>query len=105
VAKRAIDHARAGKGPYLVEFKTFRTHGHGEHDDMGYVDAELRAFWERRDPLRLFREYLCGADGFGEAAVQALDNECTEVIEAAVIWAEAQPEPAPESVGQRIFAP
>ena len=35
VAKRAIDHARAGKGPYLVEFKTFRTHGHGEHDDMG----------------------------------------------------------------------
>jgi len=105
VAKRAIDHARAGKGPYLVEFKTFRTHGHGEHDDMGYVDAELRAFWERRDPLRLFREYLCGADGFGEAAVQALDNECTEVIEAAVIWAEAQPEPDPESVGQRIFAP
>ena len=105
VAKRAIDHARAGKGPYLVEFKTFRTHGHGEHDDMGYVDAELRAFWERRDPLRLFREYLYGADGFGEAAVQALDNECTEVIEAAVIWAEAQPEPDPESVGQRIFAP
>ncbi len=105
VAKRAIDHARAGKGPYLVEFKTFRTHGHGEHDDMGYVDADLRAFWERRDPLRLFREYLCGADGFGEAAVQALDNECTEVIEAAVIWAEAQPEPDPESVGQRIFAP
>lgn len=105
VAKRAIDHARAGKGPYLVEFKTFRTHGHGEHDDMGYVDAELRAFWERRDPHRLFREYLCGADGFGEAAVQALDNECTKVIEAAVIWAEAQPEPAPESVTQRIFAP
>ena len=35
VARRAIEHARSGKGPYLIEFKTFRQRGHGEHDDMG----------------------------------------------------------------------
>ncbi len=105
VARRAIDHARAGKGPYLVEFKTFRTRGHGEHDDMGYVDAELREFWERRDPLRLFREYLAGAAGLGEAAVLAVDDECAQAIEDAVAWAEAQPEPAPETVTDRLFAP
>ena len=105
VARRAIDHARAGKGPYLVEFKTFRTRGHGEHDDMGYVDAELREFWERRDPLRLFREYLAGAAGLGEAAVRAVDDECAQAIEDAVAWAEAQPEPAPETVTDRLFAP
>lgn len=48
LVSQAIDHARSGKGPYLVELKTFRRRGHGEHDDMGYVDAELRAFWEDR---------------------------------------------------------
>ncbi len=105
VARRAIDHARAGKGPYLVEFKTFRTRGHGEHDDMSYVDAELREFWERRDPLRLFREYLAGAAVLGEAAIQAIDRECAQTIENAVAWAEAQPEPAPETVTDRLFAP
>ncbi len=105
VARRAIDHARAGKGPYLVEFKTFRTRGHGEHDDMKYVDAELREFWERRDPLRLFREYLAGAAVLGEAAVRAIDDECTQTIEDAVAWAEAQPAPAPETVTDRLFAP
>jgi len=105
VAKRAIDHARAGNGPYLVEFKTFRTRGHGEHDDMGYVDAGLREFWERRDPLRLFREYLAGAGGLGEAGVKAIDDECAASIEDAVAWAEAQPAPAPETVTDRLFAP
>ena len=35
VASRAIEHARSGRGPYLVEFKTFRRRGHGEHEDMG----------------------------------------------------------------------
>ena len=105
VAQRAIDHARAGKGPYLVEFKTFRQRGHGEHDDMSYVDRELRKFWEHRDPLRLFREYLVGTDGLGEAAVTAIDEECAQTIEDAVVWAEAQPHPAPESVTARLFAP
>ena len=105
VAKRAIDHARAGNGPYLVEFKTFRASGHGEHDDMGYVDADLREFWEQRDPLRLFAEYLDGPGGLGETAVKAIDDECTQVIEDAVVWAEAQPEPSPDTVGDRLFAP
>ena len=105
VAKRAIDHARVGHGPYLVEFKTFRVRGHGEHDDMGYVDRDLRAFWERRDPLRLFREYLVGPGSFGEAAAKAIDDECAQTIDDAVAWAEAQPEPAPESVTDRLFAP
>ena len=58
LAKQAIDHARSGHGPYLVEFKTFRQRGHGEHDDMAYVPADLREFWERRDPVRLLQEYL-----------------------------------------------
>ena len=57
-SRRAVDHARAGGGPALVEFKTFRQRGHGEHDDCGYVSQELRAFWEQRDPLVMYRRWL-----------------------------------------------
>ena len=64
LARRAIDHARNGHGPYLVEFKTFRQRGHGEHDDMAYVPADLRDFWERRDPVRLLHEYLLGEGAY-----------------------------------------
>lgn len=104
VARRAIEHARGGAGPYLIEFKTFRQRGHGEHDDMAYVPRDLREFWERRDPLRLYVEYLLDGGGFTAAEVEALDRECAALVEDAVVWAQAQPDPAPESVTRRLFA-
>lgn len=104
VARRAIDHARSGKGPYLVEFKTFRRRGHGEHDDQGYVPDDLRAFWEQRDPINLFLDYLLGSGGVAQADIDAIDRECAELIAAAVDEARAFPDPAPESVTWRLFA-
>ncbi len=101
---RAFEHARAGKGPYLVEFKTFRRRGHGEHDDMAYVPRDLRAFWERRDPIRLLTEYLVGEGGWDRRELEALDAECAALIERAVADALALPEPRPESVAERVFA-
>jgi TPP-dependent pyruvate/acetoin dehydrogenase alpha subunit len=100
----AIDHARSGKGPYLVEFKTFRRRGHGEHDDMGYVPADLRDFWEQRDPVRMFRDYLLDGGGWSAADVEAIDAECVARIERAVEEAAALPDPKPESVTWRLFA-
>jgi TPP-dependent pyruvate/acetoin dehydrogenase alpha subunit len=104
LARTAIDHARAGKGPYLVEFKTFRQRGHGEHDDMAYVPAALREFWERRDPIRLFKEYLEGEGGFAEAEIAAIDAECRTVVEEAVQYADGLPAPDPSTVTHRLFA-
>ncbi len=105
VARRALEHARSGRGPYLIEFKTFRQRGHGEHDDMGYVPRALREFWERRDPVRLFVEYLLGDGGLGRDEIEAVDAECAKRVEEAVEWAEAQPLPAPDSAATRLFAP
>jgi TPP-dependent pyruvate/acetoin dehydrogenase alpha subunit len=104
VARRAIEHARRGEGPYLVEFKTFRQRGHGEHDDMGYVPADLRAFWERRDPIRLYMEYLQGEGGFAAADLEAIDRACADTVEAAAEEASRYPDPTPESVTERLFA-
>lgn len=104
VARRALDHARRGLGPFLVEFKTFRQRGHGEHDDMGYVPRELREFWERRDPIRLYVEYLLGGGGFSKFELERKDEECAAVVEEAVSYSQSLPEPAPESVTWRLFA-
>ncbi|MGH7856587.1 MAG: thiamine pyrophosphate-dependent enzyme [Candidatus Binatia bacterium] len=104
LARRALDHARSGKGPYLIEFKTFRQRGHGEHDDMAYVAKELREFWERRDPVRLLLDYLRGEGGFTAAEIEAIDDECRGIVEEAVPYAEALPMPDPASVAMRLFA-
>ncbi len=101
---QAIDHARSGRGPYLVEFKTFRVRGHGEHDDMGYVPRDLREFWERRDPLRLLREYLLEGGGWTAAECEAIDVDCAAQIERAVEDASALPDPKPDTVSWRLFA-
>jgi TPP-dependent pyruvate/acetoin dehydrogenase alpha subunit len=101
---RAIDHARSGQGPYLVEFKTFRVRGHGEHDDMGYVRPDLREFWSRRDPLLMLRAYLAGGGGWPAADVEAIDAECAAAIERAVDEASALPEPDPATVSWRLYA-
>jgi TPP-dependent pyruvate/acetoin dehydrogenase alpha subunit len=99
----AIEHARSGQGPCLVEFKTFRRRGHGEHDDMAYVPRDLREFWERRDPIRLFQEYLLREGGWTEAMADAVDRECSAVVERALEEAAALPDPVPESVTRRLF--
>jgi TPP-dependent pyruvate/acetoin dehydrogenase alpha subunit len=104
LARTAIEHARSGQGPYLIEFKTFRQRGHGEHDDMGYVSKAQREFWEQRDPLRLLTAYLRGEGGFDEAEVGEIDRECAAVVEEAVEYAEGLEAPRPESVTWRLFA-
>ncbi len=104
VAARALAHARAGLGPYLIEFKTFRRSGHGEHDDMAYVPRELREFWERRDPIQLYLDHLLGGGGFGREEIEAIDAGCAREVEEAQAWAEAQSMPDPGSVTWRLFA-
>jgi TPP-dependent pyruvate/acetoin dehydrogenase alpha subunit len=101
---QAIDRARHGEGPSLIEFKTFRRRGHGEHDDMGYVPRDLREFWERRDPIRLFTEYLEGDGGWTRADLATIDEECAAIVERAVEEAAALPDPKPETVTRRLFA-
>jgi pyruvate dehydrogenase E1 component alpha subunit/2-oxoisovalerate dehydrogenase E1 component alpha subunit len=104
LAKRAMDHARSGAGPFLLEFKTFRQRGHGEHDDMAYVPKDLREFWDRRDPIRLLVDYLRGPGGFAPEEIDGIDEECRRIIEDAVPYAEALPMPDPSSVTTRLFA-
>jgi TPP-dependent pyruvate/acetoin dehydrogenase alpha subunit len=57
-AKEAVEKARAGEGPILIEAKTFRRLGHAQHDPAEYVPKEMRAHWEARDPIVLCEKFL-----------------------------------------------
>ncbi|MEK6288151.1 MAG: thiamine pyrophosphate-dependent dehydrogenase E1 component subunit alpha [Acidobacteriota bacterium] len=104
-ARRGIEHARSGNGPALIEFKTFRRRGHGEHDDMAYVSKELREFWEERDPVAMYRRWLTGRAEVDETTIKRLEDESARTVDAAVEYAEALPFPKPETVTDRLFAP
>src|SRR5437899_4320489 len=56
--KEAVDRARAGKGPILIEATTMRMLGHAQHDTAEYVPKEMRAYWEARDPIALYEKFL-----------------------------------------------
>jgi len=105
VAGRAIEHARSGKGPVLIEFKTFRVRGHGEHDDASYVPAEMREYWSARDPLNLYVDYLLGKGGISQPDLTEIDGRIGVIIEDAIQYAESRPLPRPETVTDRLFAP
>jgi len=104
-AKRGIEHARSGQGPALIEFKTFRQRGHGEHDDCSYVGKELRAYWEARDPIKLYRRWLIERAGIVSGMLIRIDEVIARQIEAATEYAESLPYPKAETVTERLFAP
>ena len=104
-ARRGIEHARSGNGPALIEFKTFRQRGHGEHDDMAYVSKELREFWEKRDPIDMYRRWLTKRAMIDEASIEQIDVDASHRIEAAVEYADSLQFPRAETVTDRLFAP
>jgi TPP-dependent pyruvate/acetoin dehydrogenase alpha subunit len=103
LAAEAIDRAREGGGPTLVELKCFRQRGHGEHDDMKYVDPDLRRFWEARDPIALFTDYLITSGSLAPSEIERVDAECSAIVEAAVDYADSVPFPEASSVAEGVF--
>jgi TPP-dependent pyruvate/acetoin dehydrogenase alpha subunit len=104
VAREAVDRARAGGGPTLIEAQTMRMLGHAVHDGAEYVPRELLAHWEARDPVRQFREKLA-AHGVSAEQFEAVERRCRTEVEDAVTFAEASPWPDPATVTEAVYAP
>jgi TPP-dependent pyruvate/acetoin dehydrogenase alpha subunit len=102
-ARDAIDRARGGGGPTLLECQTYRHYGHSKSDPATYrPEGELET-WKARDPLTLGRARLI-ADGVPEADVDAVEKATREGLEAAVERARAAPFPDPEAEQAREYA-
>jgi len=91
----AVARARAGGGPTLLEFVTFRMTGHSAHDDAGYVPKRLFEEWARKDPILRLGALLEERGLIDAAAVRELDERLESEVSQAVAWAERQPYPDP----------
>ncbi len=101
----AVEKARHGGGPTLVEAKTMRMRGHAIHDGYEYVPAELIAEWEARDPVARFTARLVDEGVVTESDVEAITSDAREVVDDAVQFAEASPFPDPETLLDGVYAP
>lgn len=102
-AKRAVDWARSGKGPYLVEYKTFRMTGHSAHDDAGYVPKELFEEWAKKDPIDRLEKHMIEAGDLTEEEIAQMRSEITTIIDDAVEWADKSPYPDPEDCLNDVY--
>jgi len=103
----AIDRARAGEGPSLIEAMTYRWHGHNEGEEAfagDYRPEREQASWRARDPIATFRARLHTDGALTEEQSDAIDAEEAARVEAAVAFAEASPMPDPEEAVQGLFA-
>ncbi len=101
----ALERARAGQGPSIVECRTFRVRGHSEADKADYVPQELREAWLAKDPIRRLEQYLTER-GLLSAAEQAeFEARVKAEIDDAVRYAEQSPAPDGATVAEYVFAP
>ena len=103
-ARRAVEHARSGKGPFLLECKTYRLKGHAEHDAQHYVDAAELDEWHRRDPIARFEEALDASSAVSAEERAAVRAAVEAELDAAVAAAEASPFPAPDRDFRGVWA-
>jgi len=104
-ARHAAERARAGKGPTLIECKTYRWRAHTERKTQPDYrsKAEIEA-WKQKDPIARLRRQLAEQEQLGEKDWQAMQAEVLGEIEAAVAFAEASPFPTPEQATEDVFA-
>src|SRR3989442_2980962 len=84
---RAVEHVRSGKGPALVECKTFRVRGHSEADKADYVPDELRKEWLAKDPIVRFERYLSKENILTETVKAEIEAKVKTTVSDAVAYA------------------
>jgi pyruvate dehydrogenase E1 component alpha subunit len=102
-ARKAIDRARSGGGPSLIEATTYRSGGHSRADPAKYrPSAEVEA-WARRDPIPVYHDRLLSI-GTPEAELSSIEREVADAINAATEFAKSGPEPDEGSLLTDVYA-
>jgi len=104
-ANAAVERARSGGGPSLIECKTYRWRAHTERRGMADVrdPAEIEA-WKRKDPIALLERQLRDQGELDDNGLRAMEGDIMAALEAAVAFAEASPFPLPEHATDDVFA-
>ncbi|APC79166.1 pyruvate dehydrogenase (acetyl-transferring) E1 component subunit alpha [Clostridium botulinum] len=102
-AKEAIKRAREGKGPTLIECKTYRHRGHFEGDPCVYKPTEEQEEWLAKDPIPRFEKYLVENEILTEEKLKEVQNKVESQIDEAVDFANNSPYPELESVLEDVY--
>ena len=100
---RAVQTARDGNGPSLVECKTFRMTGHSAHDDARYVPSELFEYWEKRDPIVRLEASMKEQGFLNDKKFEEMNSRVVREIDEAVDLADKDPYPDPEDCMTGVY--
>ncbi len=102
-AKEAVDRARNGQGPTLIECKTYRHRGHFEGDPTVYRDEDEVKEWLQKDPIPRLVEFMLDNNVVTEEEIKKIDEEIAAEIEEAIKFAEESPFPPVEAAVEDIY--
>ncbi len=103
-AKRAIEKARAGGGPTLLECLTLRMEGHAVHDDAFYVPKVMFERWAESDPVERYRTWLREHAELTEDEEAEIGEQVKHLLNEALRRAEESPLPEPDDLTEGVFA-
>jgi pyruvate dehydrogenase E1 component alpha subunit len=101
--KTAADRARAGQGPTLIEFKTYRYKGHSRNDTAPYRPAGELDQWLKRDPINILKDRMIADKQLDEAEFEEMRHAAEVAVIDAVDYAKAAPFPAMEELTRDIL--
>ena len=102
--QQAIERARAGGGPTLIECKTYRWYGHSEIDPAKYRTPEEVEYWKSRDPIPAMERYMDRLGLWSDEWKQEQVNQFNTEIDEAIDFAEKSPYPEPEECLDHVYS-
>ncbi|GAB4563994.1 MAG: alpha-ketoacid dehydrogenase subunit alpha/beta [Anaerolineae bacterium] len=101
---QAVERARRGEGPTLIEAKTYRYYGHSRSDPRRYRTKEEEREWrEKRDPIKLFKDRLIRAGWLTEEEFAEMEKAAEAKMQAAVDFGLKSPEPPPDELYKDVY--
>ena len=102
---KAVKHCRAGKGPYILEIKTYRYRGHSMSDPAKYrTREEVQRMREERDAIENIRSILLTAKHASEDDLKSIDKEIKKIVNDSAEFAKVSPEPELNDLYTDIYA-
>jgi len=102
--EKAVEHAKSGQGPYILEMQTYRYRGHSMSDPAKYrTKEEVDKYRSERDPIDHVRKLMLEGKMADEATLKAIDAKCREIVNEAAEFATHDPEPDPAELWTDIL--
>ena len=104
-AREAVERARAGGGPTLIECRTYRTRSHAEGmRDVGYRTRDEVDAWKAQDPIQRLRQHMLSASAASAAELDSVEADVQAQVEEAAEFAKASPWPDPATANLHIYS-